>query len=458
MILGLAKDFIKYRKVLFVGVFVVMVVSSLLTGLAILGFASAIGLGAEGSGVVAVMTLFAIMSVVISLSVVSGAFSFGIALRRKELALFRLVGGSGEQLKKMIMGESLFISAVAGFVGTTLSLAISPLFFNILNQTDIIYLDLTLNNLFFIPLIIAFAISFFTAILGAMFALNRVNSITPIEVLKESNIDTKVMTKGGVVAGCIMLVVAIVLLLVAVMVHFPESYSEYEGVIYKDFNNTILGMVMVITGTICLSIAAAKFGPLYLPLLGYLIISPFMGLISGNLTGSSIITSKRRTTSLIAPIIISISLIVMLSFIMVGMQIAFTAELENSDIPPLGTIMIILAVPSIVFTAISIVNTQIMAYSVREAEITNMRLLGVSKTQVILTAVWEPLVIAVLGIAVGLCVSFLGANIFNQSVARDFGAIPFVIPWGMIVAMVITYLVAAITGASIAVSKILNSK
>jgi ABC-type antimicrobial peptide transport system permease subunit len=404
------------------------------------------------------MTLFAIMSVVISLSVVAGAFSFGIALRRQELALLRLVGASGEQLKKMIMGESLIISAAAGFIGTILSLAVSPLFFYLLNQTDIIYLDLNLSNLFFIPLIIAFGISFLTAILGATFALNRVNNITPVEVLKESSIDAKVMTKGGIIAGCITFVVATTLFLLAFAIHFPEVFYEYDGIMYRDPGNTIFGMIMVIFGTICLSIAATKLGPLYLPLLGYLIISPFMWLISGNLTRSSIITSKRRTTSLIAPIIISISLIVVMSFIMEGMLLAFTTELENSDIPPLGTIMIILAIPSIIFTAISIVNTQIMAYSVRKADIANMRLLGVSKVQIILTAVWEPLVISVLGIAAGLGIAFLGAGIFNQSVARDFGVIPFAVPWGMIIAMVITYLVAAIVSAAAAVNKILSHK
>ena len=259
-----------------------------------------------------------------------------------------------------MMGEAFIISIVAGSIGCFLAFAVLPLFLSALNQTDISNVDLLMPRSVFYPSIIAFGSSVLLANFGAYFASSKAIRIAPIEVQRESNIDLKVMTAWRAVIGIFVLLGGLSMILVTWLTNVP-----YYGTI-----------PLVLFGVIFLATAAAVLGAAYLPTLGYLILLPFRSFISGNFAAQSIKTSKRRTASLIAPIIISISIVVTISFIMDGMTYVFSRQAGVEPVRD-GQVMFILAIPAVIFTAISIINTQIMAFSVRNTVENNHKILKI---------------------------------------------------------------------------------
>lgn len=226
MIFKLAVRFIRYRPALFAGAFIVMILGSMLIGMSAMGLSSAISAhDGDDDTMIVVMSLFGTLSGFIAFSIIAGTFALSVALRRREFALFRLNGGNGGQLRRMVMGEALIISLMASVIGSAFAYVGFGYFLDAINKTGIQEIALTASSPW-LPLPIAFAIGTVIANLGAYSASSKASKIPPVEVLRDSDIDTNIMTKTRVIMGVIMSLCALTMYIIALTVN-----AGFEGAV-----------------------------------------------------------------------------------------------------------------------------------------------------------------------------------------------------------------------------------
>ncbi|MCL2255579.1 MAG: FtsX-like permease family protein [Firmicutes bacterium] len=438
MIFKIGMRFIRFRPVLFIGAFITLMIGAAVIGIASMGLSSAIvSFDGQNEVMIVAMSIFGTISAAIAFFIIAGTFAFGIALRRKEFALFRLVGGSGGQLGRMIMAESFVVSIFASLMGSIIAYFFFPFFLDMINGVGLSQ-TLMVMPFVWLPLPVAFAIAVAIANLGAFSASRKATKVSPSEVLRDSSLDTKVMTKKKIAVGSIMILLGLGMYLIAILVN-----TGFDG-----------SVPIVIFGTIFLVAGFVIFSPSFLPQIGYAFTRPFANSVTGKIATSGVKTSKRKTSSLISPIITSIAILMTTALTFGAMDAIMESPPEQVLINQ--TMMLIVIVPSIVFSAIAIINTSLMAASTRRDEIVKMKLLGVNSAQIKIIVLKETLITIILGIGVGLGIALFAAAVFQISLMSAFDHVPFVFPWIEFGVMSGIYLSVGVVSSLIAVAKILR--
>ncbi|WP_411143374.1 FtsX-like permease family protein [Streptomyces sp. x-80] len=240
-----------------------------------------------------VATLLAVMAVIagfVSIFVVSGTFAFAIAQRSRELALLRTVGATPPQVRRMIMAESAVLGVVASVTGCGIGIFGGRLLASVLSYFGMAPKD------FDVPasppiLLISFFVGLGVALLGVFAASRRAAKVRPAETMRDSAVETRVMTPGRWITGSLFLALSVLLL-----VMLPQAGSDGAVVI-----SLVLTEILVV--------AMVAFAPLLVPPLVRLATFPLAAVthVTGALAGDNARAAVRRTASAAAPILVTVA-------------------------------------------------------------------------------------------------------------------------------------------------------
>ncbi|PZF83910.1 FtsX-like permease family protein [Jiangella anatolica] len=248
-------------------------------------------------------SMFGIMSGVsmfMALFVVGSTFGFVIATRRRELGLLRLVGATGRQVRRLVLGESLAVALAASVAGCLVATPLVPPILALVRHVGV-----TDQHLIAPSPSLAWAIAAPTglvvALLGAWRSSRRAAKVSPSAALREASIERGRPSLPQWIVGTICLagVVAAALL------------AQRSDPLFMLVASMLLPEVVVI-GIMC-------FGSLLIPRLAALLGRPFVHRdVAARIARDELRAAVRTTTSVAAPVLaisaIAGSMILSLSF------------------------------------------------------------------------------------------------------------------------------------------------
>lgn len=220
----------------------------------------------------------------IAIFVVASTFSFVVSSRRRELGLLRLIGATPRQVRRMILGESLIVAAVASLAGCVFAHLMTPATLWLAHERGLTPMKLDPPS-FWPTLAIAFPIGAVVALIGARSAARRAAKIPPIDAMREAAVERRRMGFWRFTVGLVCLAGSLAMLITM-------------GAVTGE-----LSLVLGIFAPEMLVISAVCFGPWLFPALARLIAWPLVrrGDVTIRLARDNVAASAKRTASLAAP-------------------------------------------------------------------------------------------------------------------------------------------------------------
>lgn len=250
-----------------------------------------------------ILLVFAGISVVVALLVVSNTFSVIIAGRRRELALLRCLGASKAQLYQSVLIEGVFIGLIGSIIGVLGAIGFCQALGALVARTwpdDFSYVTVS------VPAQALFAgvgIGLLLTLIATITPARGAVSVTPLEAL--APVDEPATVPGQwrlrSIAGVVCLVIGVGLIVAALI--FVSSSVAWVGV-------GAIGGALIVFGMFLCSIAII---PPVVGAVGNLFIKPFG--IAGQMATLNTLRNRRRTASTATALIIGVTLV---STFMVG--------------------------------------------------------------------------------------------------------------------------------------------
>lgn len=147
-----------------------------------------------------VVTAMTVLSAFVTVFVVSSAFAFTVARRRREFGLLRAVGATPRQLRRVLYGEALAVGGLAAGVGTVLGVPLAPVMAGLLVDGGLQPVGFTVRFTWWVPAA-AFALGLLVALAGVWVASRRAARVAPLDAMREAVVDSRPMTRGRWLAG-----------------------------------------------------------------------------------------------------------------------------------------------------------------------------------------------------------------------------------------------------------------
>lgn len=233
-------------------------------------------------------SMFGIMSAIslfMAIFVVGSTFGFVVATRRRELGLLRLVGATGRQVRRLVLGESVVVAAAAVVAGC---LTATPLAAPVLGL--IRRLGLTDLHLVAPPAWLAWAVAapagMAVALLGTWRSSRRAARVPPSAALREAAVERRRPSVAQLVVGTLCL--AAVLTATVLARHAEPLFALVASVLLPE---------VVVIALMC-------FGTLLVPRLAALLALPFVSRdVAARLARDELRAAVRTTTSVAAPVL-----------------------------------------------------------------------------------------------------------------------------------------------------------
>ncbi|WP_345638092.1 ABC transporter permease [Rugosimonospora acidiphila] len=133
------------------------------------------------------------VAIFVSLFVVASTFAYGVARRRRELALLRMIGATSRQISRQVLAEAAVLGVGSAVLGNLLGRALSPPMAQWLVRQGFAP-SWFAAPASVVPSVIAIVVGIATAILGAWAAARRAARVRPTEALRESGLEARPMT------------------------------------------------------------------------------------------------------------------------------------------------------------------------------------------------------------------------------------------------------------------------
>lgn len=235
---------------------------------------------------ISVLGLGATVSAFVTVMVVAGAVALSVSLRRRDIGLLRMAGAGKGTVRRLVLAEALVVAVPAAMVGSVIVIAASGPAFATLNRTSLADIDITPGPLL-LPLAVAVGSGLLLAVLGALAGSGTATRTRPHAALQEANLDSGGMTFTRTAAGILFLGAG------GVMVGLTFTMDDDSAT------------PVAIFGTIFLAIGLTAFAPVFVPpLLRLCMVSLRVAdPVPGRLAATSVGTARRRTSSLVAPVL-----------------------------------------------------------------------------------------------------------------------------------------------------------
>lgn len=238
------------------------------------------------SALISILGLGATVTALVTIMVVAGAAALSISLRRRDIGLLRMAGAGKGAVRRMILAEALVVAVPAVIAGSGIAVAATPVAFTRLNATGLAPVAIVPGPPG-PPLLIGAGAGLFIAVLGALAASGTATRTRPHAALQEATLDSGGLTAVRTVLGIVFLAAGTVMV----------------GVTFGMRSDT--ATPVAIFGTVFLAVGAIALAPAFVPPLLRLGLLPLQAVdpVAGWLAAASAGTARRRTSSLVAPVL-----------------------------------------------------------------------------------------------------------------------------------------------------------
>ncbi len=242
--------------------------------------------------IVAGLTVFAILASFVAIFVVASTFSLSVQQRHRELALFRAIGSTPRQVRRLVAGEALVISVVAVLLALPVSVAAAFLEKGLFVRAGMIPPGLHVV-VGWLPVLAGLGAAIVTTQLAAFVSARRASRIRPTDALREATVQARPISWLRAVTGLVAFLGGIAVVLLA---------ARNAGGLHESDAPAAAMLLMV---------AAALLGPLLAWPFAWLVGRPMAGLRSapGLLAWANTRSSLRRTASVATPLMLAISVV-----------------------------------------------------------------------------------------------------------------------------------------------------
>ncbi|RJL24571.1 FtsX-like permease family protein [Bailinhaonella thermotolerans] len=251
--------------------------------------AEAIREGYAGAATLLGMTVM--LAWFLAVFVVASTFAFTVAQRRRELALFRLVGAGRGRVVRLLLAEGLLLGAAGSALGVPLGIPAAWA------QARLLVALGMLPDDFAAPfsgaaVAVAAPVGVGVALLGVLSAAVRAARVRPLEALRDTGGAARVMTATRWVCGLGSLALTVWMVVAA-------QSADVLGAV-------MVALVVSMTGAVALS----ALSPLAVPLTGRALGALLGGGPLGELARANLADGVRRGASVAAPLIVLVSLVI----------------------------------------------------------------------------------------------------------------------------------------------------
>ncbi len=286
-------------SILTVGFGVALVQSSLLILLAAVAFEPPPGLSTLARAQMLNSSMLAVpvigitlaLALMLTIVIVSSTFAFTVSQRRKELGLLRLVGGSRAQVRRLLLSEAALLGLTGTAVGIPLGLAVMRLQSSMLVSFDFLPSGFRPEWRGWI-VAVSIVIGLVVALAGVSVASRRAGRVRPLDAVRDSGDEARVMTASRWFFGAVFLGIAALLIVVSQSLD-PSGAMP-------------LMMLVALAGAVGL----AALSPIVVPPFGRLIGLVFRGNPTAALAAANMRDGVRRSASTAAPLIMLVGLVI----------------------------------------------------------------------------------------------------------------------------------------------------
>jgi putative ABC transport system permease protein len=243
------------------------------------------------------LTAVSALSGFVTVFVVAGTYAFSVAQRRREFALLRTLGATPRQVRRSLYAEALTVGAVASVTGTVLGALLAPLLVTPLVAAGAEPTGYAVRPVWW-PIAVSLVIGPVLATAGAAAASWRASRVPPLDALRDAAVEERPMGRLRWAVGLLFAALGLLLVVLMATAGSMESLSN-----------------LVLFAAMALITAAAVLAPAVVPPLTRLVgalPSRSSGAI-GMLVREGAATSPRRTASVAAPVLLTLSFAVLVS-------------------------------------------------------------------------------------------------------------------------------------------------
>ncbi len=243
-----------------------------------------------------VVTAMAALSAFLTVFVVSSAFAFTVARRRREFGLLRTIGATPRQLRRLLYGEALIVGVLGAAAGILLGLLLTPTMAGLLIDAGLQPVGFDVRLIWWVPAA-AFGLGLMVALAGVWAASRRAARVAPLDAMREAVVDSRPMTRSRWLVG-------LALICVGVVCAAGTASAGPDAMVLLG-----LGTAMGLAGGLTILIPA-----LIRPVVGGLTWP--LGRRSGAtamLVRESMLTAVRRTSATVAPVLATVAFAVLIT-------------------------------------------------------------------------------------------------------------------------------------------------
>ena len=308
-----------------------------------------------------ILLAFAVITLVVSAFLVNNVFSIVIGQRIRELGLLRVVGATGVQIRRSVLGEAATVGVIATALGLAggigISAALKAIFGALGGELPIDPLLVTGRTVG-----VAIAVGVGITMLAALSPALKARRITPVEALREdARLSTPVVARRPVVGGLALIAGLVLLalglaapdwpaliplaLLAAVLANWGGKRIVWWAgrlavaavglallltTVFADLDTTHL-LVALAIGVLTVFVGINMTSPLFARPMARALGAPLARIdgMPGHLARQNAARSPRRTSSTAAALMIGLALVVTVSVVADSLKASLTKVLDE---------------------------------------------------------------------------------------------------------------------------------
>lgn len=247
------------------------------------------------------------LAVFLTIFIVSSTFAFTVAQRRRDLALLRLAGGSRRQVRRLLLSEATLLGLVGTAFGVPLGLLLMRWQSQLLASFGFLPTGFRPEWKYWI-LAVSVGIGLGVALAGVLVASRRAGRVRPLEALRGSGDEARVMTASRWFFGVFFLAVATALIIIA-------QAMDPSG-----------AMPLTMLVTLAAAVGLSRLSPLVVPIFGRLLGRLLRTSPLGTVAAANVRDGVRRNAATAAPLILLVGIFVGL----LGTSLSLSATSEQA--------------------------------------------------------------------------------------------------------------------------------
>ncbi|SEH00236.1 putative ABC transport system permease protein [Nonomuraea solani] len=334
----------------------------------------------ELNGIMGLLIMSAVVSGFVSIFVVAGMLSMHVLRQRRTWGLLRSVGMTPRQVRGLVRAEALVVAVLATAAGCLLAMPYALTMAAFTRVAGLapggVPVELTP-----VPFVVASVAGVAVTLLAARSAARKAVRMGPLEVLRDSAVQGRLVPWPRAVAGVVALAGGFALLWLLPQMKATAQVPAGLG------------------ATMALCVAGSALGPVVLRGIGALLGAPVAWLDpgAGMIARSALIAQPRRAMSAASPVMLTVALACTFLFAVTTSDAAAGVTRTGAAVwaAPL------LVGAAVAYTVIAVVNATALSMAERAAEIRLLRSVGTTPGQLARAVCWESLIVTCAGALLG---------------------------------------------------------